>query len=88
MGARELGAGLLQSVGRQPGGSGGRRAQDCTVGWGCSPVGAWEGQEGSPVCAGEALPPCFVAFATLCALSTPAVASFKLPALNVGQEGW
>lgn len=32
--------------------------------------------------------PCFVAFATFCALSTPAVASFKLPALKVGQEGW
>ena len=49
-------------------GGGGRRAQDCTVGWGCSPVGAWEGQEGSPVCAGEALPPALRREALLCGI--------------------
>ena len=105
-GARELGAGLLQRVGRQPGAErlgscegggfqvGGRQAQDCSVGWGCSPWGLGKGRRGlqrvlvkvyPPLC-GEK--PCFVAFANFCAVSTPAVASFKLPTLNVGQEEW
>ena len=57
-GARELGAGLLQRVGRLPGAEqlgscegggfqvGGRQAQDCSVGWGCSPWGLGKGRRG------------------------------------------
>lgn len=105
-GARELGAGLLQRVGRQPGAGrlgavkeagsrwGAGRHRTAVWGGGATQWGLGKGRRGlqcvlvkvyRPLC-GEK--PCFVAFASFCAVSTPVVASFKLPTLNVGQEEW